>query len=153
MGLAHFSYVEIAFEITRVARSRLVGEPSGEEIDRDCRHHHERAAEDRHRKGDEPGERPPPSSRHEGQQPRFAPRLCGFDFGRGYAGPVKVKLRNPDRVVEVSGPSTVAGMLEKLQIVPEAVLVIRDATLLTRDERLGEDDEIEVRPVLSGGSK
>lgn len=65
---------------------------------------------------------------------------------------MKVKLRNPDRVVEVSGPATVAGLLEKLDIVPEAVLVIRDATLLTRDERVGEDDEIEVRPVLSGGS-
>jgi sulfur carrier protein len=65
---------------------------------------------------------------------------------------VKVKLRNPDRVVEVSGPSTVAGLLEQLEIVPEAVLVIRDATLLTRDERVGDDDEIEVCPVLSGGS-
>ncbi|HEY7875290.1 MAG TPA: MoaD/ThiS family protein [Actinomycetota bacterium] len=65
---------------------------------------------------------------------------------------MKVKLRNPDRVVEVSGPSTVAGLLHELDIVPEAVLVIRDATLLTRDERVGEDDEIEVRPVLSGGS-
>jgi sulfur carrier protein len=65
---------------------------------------------------------------------------------------MKVKLRNPDRVVEVSGPSTVARVLEKLDIVPEAVLVIRDATLLTRDERVGEDDEIEVRPVLSGGA-
>lgn len=43
-------------------------------------------------------------------------------------------------------------LLEELRIVPEAVLVIRDATLLTRDERLGEDDELEVRPVLSGGS-
>lgn len=63
-----------------------------------------------------------------------------------------MKLRNPDRVVEISGPSTVAGLLEKLEIVPEAVLVIRDATLLTRDERVGDDDEIEVRPVLSGGA-
>jgi sulfur carrier protein len=70
----------------------------------------------------------------------------------GYAGGVKVKLRNPDRVVEVSGPGTVSALLEKLDIVPEAVLVIRDATLLTRDERVADDDEIEVRPVLSGGS-
>jgi len=30
--------------------------------------------------------------------------------------------------------------------------VIRDATLLTRDEPLNEDDLLEVRPVLSGGS-
>ena len=65
---------------------------------------------------------------------------------------MKVKLRNPDRVVEVSGPTTVARLLEELQIVPEAVLVIRDRTLLTRDEGLTEADELEVRPVLSGGS-
>ena len=65
---------------------------------------------------------------------------------------MKVKLRNPDRIVEVSGPSNVLSLLQELQIVPEAVLVIRDATLLTRDERLSDDDEIEVRPVLSGGA-
>jgi sulfur carrier protein ThiS len=65
---------------------------------------------------------------------------------------MKVKLRNPDRLVEVSGRRTVSSLLEELNIVPEAVLVIRDSTLLTRDERLGEDDEVEVRPVLSGGA-
>lgn len=65
---------------------------------------------------------------------------------------MKVRLRNPDRVVEVSGPSTVGGLLGELDIVPEAVLVIRDATLLTRDESLSDTDELEVRPVLSGGS-
>ena len=65
---------------------------------------------------------------------------------------MKVKLRNPDRIVEVSGPRDVLGLLRRLEIVPEAVLVIRDSTLLTRDERLQEDDEIEIRPVLSGGA-
>lgn len=65
---------------------------------------------------------------------------------------MKVKLRNPDRIVEVSGPRNVSMLLKELQIVPEAVLVIRDATLLTRDESLDEDDELEVRPVLSGGT-
>jgi sulfur carrier protein ThiS len=64
---------------------------------------------------------------------------------------MKVKLRNPDRVVELSGPRRVAKVLEELGIVSESVLVIRDATLLTRDEQVGDDDEIEVRPVLSGG--
>ena len=66
---------------------------------------------------------------------------------------MKVKLRNPDRTVEVSGPKTVGALLTELQIVPEAVLVIRDATLLTRDESLTESDEVEVRPVLSGGAE
>jgi sulfur carrier protein ThiS len=65
---------------------------------------------------------------------------------------MKVKLRNPDRVVEVQGPKVVSALLEKLEIVPEAVLVIRDSTLLTRDESLREEDEIEIRPVLSGGA-
>ena len=65
---------------------------------------------------------------------------------------MKVKLRNPDRVVELDGPSTVTALLSRLEILSEGVLVIRDATLLTRDEHLGPDDEIEIRPVLSGGS-
>jgi sulfur carrier protein len=64
---------------------------------------------------------------------------------------MKVKLRNPDRVVEVTGAKNVLDVLRELGIVPESVLVIRDANLLTRDERVGENDEIEVRPVLSGG--
>jgi sulfur carrier protein len=66
---------------------------------------------------------------------------------------MRVKLRNPDRVVEVRGPTTVAALLRSLDIVPESVLVIREATLVTRDETLSEDDSVEVRPVLSGGSE
>jgi sulfur carrier protein ThiS len=66
---------------------------------------------------------------------------------------VKVKLRNPDRVVDVDGPCSVADMLRRLEVVPEAVLVIRGGTLLTRDEVLADADEIEVRPVLSGGER
>jgi sulfur carrier protein len=65
---------------------------------------------------------------------------------------MEVRLRNPDRSVEVEGPTTVAEMLNRLAIVPESVLVIRGATLLTRDERLGDGDIVEVRPVLSGGA-
>lgn len=71
----------------------------------------------------------------------------------GYPESVKVSLRNPDRTVEVTGPATVVQLLKRLDIVPEAVLVIRDSTLLTRDEKLGTDDELEVRPVLSGGTR
>ena len=66
---------------------------------------------------------------------------------------MRVKLRNPDRVVEVSGPKNVQMLLQELEIVPESVLVIRDATLLTRDESLNDSDEVEVRPVLSGGGR
>ena len=65
---------------------------------------------------------------------------------------MKVKLRNPDRVVEVEGPLPVADLLGRLDIVPEAVLVIRNGTLLLRSESLTDDDEVEIRPVLSGGT-
>lgn len=82
------------------------------------------------------------------------PSIDGHSIEARYAGvTVRVKLRNPDRVVEVDGPATVRDLLAELDIVPEAVLVIRDATLLTRDESLLDTDEIEVRPVLSGGER
>jgi sulfur carrier protein len=66
---------------------------------------------------------------------------------------VKVRLRNPDREIEVSGPRSVAALLEHMDIVPETVLVIRDSTLLTRDESLRPSDSVEIRPVLSGGAR
>jgi len=65
---------------------------------------------------------------------------------------MKVKLRNPTRVVDVPGPLSVRGLLDRLQINPETVLVIREADLLTREERLTDADEIEIRPVISGGA-
>ncbi|MDQ3645555.1 MAG: MoaD/ThiS family protein [Actinomycetota bacterium] len=65
---------------------------------------------------------------------------------------MKVKLRNPDRELELAAPATVVDLLHQLDIVPEGVLVIRRSTLLTRDEALADEDEVEVRPVLSGGA-
>ncbi|MGH2783873.1 MAG: ATP-binding protein [Actinomycetota bacterium] len=65
---------------------------------------------------------------------------------------MRVKLRNPTREVVVDGPTSVRALLQRLDINPETVLVIRDADLLTREERLAETDEIEIRPVISGGA-
>jgi sulfur carrier protein len=62
-----------------------------------------------------------------------------------------VKLRNPDRELEVAGPKSVRAVLAELGIDPDTVLVIRDRTLLTREERIADVDAIEVRPVISGG--
>jgi sulfur carrier protein len=66
---------------------------------------------------------------------------------------VKVLLRNPRREVEVRGPMTVAALLDRLDVNPESVLVIVGDELVTRDARLGDDDAIEIRPVISGGSR
>ncbi|HSJ50763.1 MAG TPA: ATP-binding protein [Actinomycetota bacterium] len=65
---------------------------------------------------------------------------------------MKVKLRNPDKEVEISGGRKVRDVLGELGIDPDTVLVIRERELLTREDRVGEDDAIEVRPVISGGA-
>lgn len=64
---------------------------------------------------------------------------------------MRVILRQPRREVELSGVSTVAGLLEKLDVVGESVLVIRGDELLTNDRQLSDDDVVELRPVISGG--
>jgi sulfur carrier protein ThiS len=66
---------------------------------------------------------------------------------------MKVKLRNPDRDVEVRGGRRVRDVLTDLRIDPDSVLVIRERELLTRDERVGDDDRLEIRPVISGGER
>jgi sulfur carrier protein len=63
-----------------------------------------------------------------------------------------VKMRNPKREVEMSGDRTVNHLLDELGLVRESHLVICNGTLVPGDARLAEDDVIEVRPVISGGS-
>jgi tRNA-5-methyluridine54 2-sulfurtransferase len=65
---------------------------------------------------------------------------------------MRVKLRNPDRHVEVAGPRKVRDVLAELGVDPDTVLVIRARTLITREERVEDGEEIEIRPVISGGS-
>ena len=65
---------------------------------------------------------------------------------------MKVVLRNPRREVEMTAPRNVAELLVVLDVVPESVLVIRNDTLVTRDERLADADIVEIRPVVSGGA-
>lgn len=66
---------------------------------------------------------------------------------------MKVNLRNPDRVVEVRGGRRVRDVLSDLRIDPDTVLVIRQRELLTRDDRVRDDDRLEIRPVISGGAR
>jgi sulfur carrier protein len=65
---------------------------------------------------------------------------------------VKVILRNPRREVELAGGRRVRDVLRELDIIPETVLVIRGDDLVTADQLVREDDVIELRPVMSGGS-
>jgi len=61
-------------------------------------------------------------------------------------------LRNPKRELDLAAPGNVGHLLRALEIVPESVIVIRNDTLATSDERLSDDDVVEIRPVTSGGA-
>ncbi len=63
-----------------------------------------------------------------------------------------MRLRNPDRAVEVVGGRAVHAVLDDLGVDPDTVLVIRGGELITRETRLDDADEIEIRPVISGGA-
>jgi sulfur carrier protein ThiS len=65
---------------------------------------------------------------------------------------VRVRLRNPDRELDLAGGRPVREVLAELDVDPDTVLVIRDRELVTREAVLAEGDEIEVRPVISGGA-
>lgn len=64
---------------------------------------------------------------------------------------MKVLLRNPTREIEIAGPISVAKLLRRLEFNRESVLVIGGGTLIPGDAVLTDDDEIEIRPVISGG--
>ena len=65
---------------------------------------------------------------------------------------MKIQLSHPERQVEIKGPKRVRELLRDLNLVAEAHLVIRGDDLVTEDEMLKDTDEVEVRPVISGGS-
>jgi sulfur carrier protein len=66
---------------------------------------------------------------------------------------VKVRLRNPDREVDVRGDRPVRDVLGELGVDPDTVLVIRSGELITRETRVMHSDELEIRPVISGGAR
>lgn len=62
-----------------------------------------------------------------------------------------IQLSHPSRTVEVKGPKKAKDLLKELNLVVEAHLVIRGDELVTEDEMLYDKDEVEIRPVISGG--
>jgi sulfur carrier protein len=64
---------------------------------------------------------------------------------------VRVLLRNPRRELDVAGPIQVHTLLDRLGLIRESVLVIRQDTLVTGDATLTDEDDVEIRPVISGG--
>lgn len=73
-------------------------------------------------------------------------------FFRSYdTSRMKVMLTNPREELEVPGPTRVQQLLQRLNLTPEAYLVIRGDELVTEDVVLQDSDSIEIRSVISGG--
>ena len=66
---------------------------------------------------------------------------------------MQVELRNPSQTMEFDGPMAVTTLLARLSLNRESVLVIRDGTLVPGDAMLADDDHVEIRSVISGGSR
>jgi len=66
---------------------------------------------------------------------------------------MRVRLRNPDREVDLEGGRPVREVLRELGVDPDTVLVIREGELITREAQVAQDDRLEIRPVISGGSR
>jgi sulfur carrier protein ThiS len=82
------------------------------------------------------------------------PRTCspaGPGAGSLLSMLVTARLRPPDRVVEVADVRRVADLLARLEVLPGAVLVIREGALLTSQDELRDGDQVEVRFAISGG--
>jgi len=65
---------------------------------------------------------------------------------------MKVLLRNPRRELVIEGKRSVNALLAELKLPRESHLVIRNGTLVPGDADLTGDDEVEIRPVISGGA-
>jgi len=65
---------------------------------------------------------------------------------------VLVHLRNPTRTESFVGPVLVSVLLDRMGLNRESVLVIRNRELIPGDTMLDDSDEIEIRPVISGGA-
>jgi len=62
-----------------------------------------------------------------------------------------MRIVHRDKEWELEGRMTVREAIEKVGLIPETVLAVRDGKLLTEDTVLEPDDEVKLISVVSGG--
>jgi hypothetical protein len=65
---------------------------------------------------------------------------------------MRVHLHPQRRTVDIDGRRRVGQLLRELGVLPGTAMVIRGDLLLTDAEMVEDEEEIEVRAVISGGS-
>jgi sulfur carrier protein ThiS len=65
---------------------------------------------------------------------------------------MRVHLHPQGRTVELTGRRSVGRLLTELGVLPGTVMVIRQDVLLLDGEVVEDDEEVEVRAVISGGA-
>jgi sulfur carrier protein ThiS len=64
---------------------------------------------------------------------------------------MEVYIEHIEKTLKIKFKGTVAELLEKLGIEPEAAMVVRDEDLLTADDEVYNTDTLRVLSVISGG--
>jgi sulfur carrier protein ThiS len=64
---------------------------------------------------------------------------------------VEVFIEKGRRTVEIAHEGSVRALLERVGVLPETVLIVRDGTLVTEDDEVGAAARIELLSVISGG--
>jgi len=62
-----------------------------------------------------------------------------------------MRIVHRDKEWELDGQMTVRQAIERVGLIPETVLAVRDGKLLTEDTVLEPDDEVKLISVVSGG--
>jgi len=64
---------------------------------------------------------------------------------------MKVFIERKNKHIDVKFSGNVSELLEKIEVNPETVLVVRENELLTPDRKVTDKDEIKLLSVISGG--
>lgn len=64
---------------------------------------------------------------------------------------IRVRIPQKNREIEIPGPKRVMDILEAAGVRPSTVLVTKEKSLLTRDQRVEDGETVEILSVVSGG--